>query len=177
MCAVVCDAELTIGSVICAIIELVAKSLVNVEFDGPVTKYRLSESPREYALEKLQAEGEKQDITSRSARYLSSCFQTRSGETIRRGADISPDIRLTLHDARSAFDWAFTPDGDPLLGVELTSNLVGALLDCGMIEECCMRTALASALPHVRGLASESAELWQDVWDRLKVRKFAHVKD
>ncbi|MFM0081260.1 winged helix-turn-helix domain-containing protein [Paraburkholderia sediminicola] len=184
MCAVVCDAELTIGNVICSISELVAKSLVNVEFDGPVAKYRLSESTRAYALEKLQAEGETQEITSRSARYLSSCFQTRSDETIRLGADNSPDLRQTLDDARSAFDWAFSPDGDPLVGVELASNLVGALLDCGMIEECCtraaqavdaletlparsvdvasemrVRAALASARPYVRGPVLKSAEL------------------
>jgi predicted ATPase len=184
MCAVVCDAELTRGSVICGISELVAKSLVNVEFDGPVAKYRLSESTRAYALEKLQAEGEKQEITSRSARYLSSCFQARSSETIRRGADNSSDLRQTLDDARSAFDWAFSPDGDPLLGVELASNLVGALLDCGMIEECCtrakqavdalethparsidvasemrVRAALVSALSSAHGPVSKSAEL------------------
>jgi predicted ATPase/DNA-binding winged helix-turn-helix (wHTH) protein len=183
MCAVVCDAELTIGSVVCGISELVAKSLVNVEFDGPVAKYRLSESTRAYALEKLQAEGEKQDITSRNARYLSNFFQARSSETIRRSVDNSPDLRQTLDDARSAFDWAFSPDGDPLLGVELASNLVGALLDCGMIEECCtraaqavyaletlparsvdaasemrVRAALASARPYVHGPVSKSAE-------------------
>jgi predicted ATPase/DNA-binding winged helix-turn-helix (wHTH) protein len=184
MCAVVCDAELTIASVICGISELAAKSLVNVEFDGPEAKYRLSESTRAYALEKLQAEGEKQEIASRSARYLSSCFLARSNETILCGTDTSPDLRQTLDDARSAFDWAFSPDGDPLLGVELASHLVGALLDCGMIEECCtraaqavdaldtlpassvdvasemrVRAALASTRPYVHGLVSKSAEL------------------
>jgi predicted ATPase/DNA-binding winged helix-turn-helix (wHTH) protein len=184
MCAVVCDAELPIGSVIYGISELVAKSLVNVEFDGPVAKYRFSESTRVYALEKLQSEGETQEITSRSARYLASCFQSRSGETIRRGADNSPDLRQTLDDARRAFDWAFSPDGDLRVGVELASNLVGALLDCGMIEECCtraaqavdalealparsvdvasemrVRAALASARPYVWEPVSKSAEL------------------
>jgi predicted ATPase/DNA-binding winged helix-turn-helix (wHTH) protein len=189
MCAVVCDAKLTVGSVIGGISELVTKSLVNVEFYGPVAKYRLSESTRAYALEKLQAEGEKQEITSRSARYLSRSFQARSSETIRRGGGNSSDFRQTLDDARSAFDWAFSPDGDPLVGVELASNLVGALFDCGMIEECCtraahavealenlparsvdaasemrVRAALASALPYVRGPVSKSAELWREVF-------------
>jgi len=188
MCAVVCDAELTVGSVICGISELVNKSLVNVEFDGPVAKYRLPESTRAYALEKLQAEGEKQEITSRGARYFSSFFQARLSETTRTGADNSPDLRQTLDDARSAFDWALSPDGDPRFGVELASNLLGALLDFGMIEECYtratqavdvlenlparaldavsemrVRAALASALPHVRGPVSKSVKLWRDV--------------
>jgi hypothetical protein len=196
MCAVVCDAELTIGSVICGISKLVAKSLVNVEFDGPVAKYRLSESTRAYALEKLQAEGETQEITSRRALYLSSGSQSRPTETLCRGADQSSDLQQTLDDARSAFDWAFSPDGDPRLGVELASNLVGALLDCGMIEECCMRAALAvealeslpvgsvdaasemrvraalaSALPYVRGPVSKSVEPSRCIHARDRMRR------
>ncbi len=143
MCAVACGAELTVESAMSGISELVAKSLINVEFNGPVAKYRLSESTRAYALEKLQAEGEQQEITSRHARYLSNCFQARSIETARSVAGHSPDLQQTLDDARSAFDWAFSPHGDPQLGVELASNLVGALLDCGMIEECCTRAAQA----------------------------------
>jgi predicted ATPase len=121
----------------------VAKSLVSVEFDGPVARYRLSESTRAYALEKLQAEGEKQEVTSRRAHYLSNCFQARSSEAVRSGADHSLDLQQTLGDARSAFDWAFSPDGDPRPGVELASDLVGALLDCGMVEESCTRAAQA----------------------------------
>ncbi|HEX4351793.1 MAG TPA: hypothetical protein VHZ95_02745, partial [Polyangiales bacterium] len=188
MCAVSCDAELTVGHAISNISELVAKSLVNVEFDGPVAKYRLLESTRAYASEKLQAEGEKQKIASRHARYLSTCFLTRSGEQGRSESDHSPDLQQTLDDARSAFDWAFSVDGDLRLGVELASNLVGALLESGMIEECCarasraleaveslparsvdaasemrVRAALASALPYVCGPVARSEALWRDV--------------
>jgi predicted ATPase/DNA-binding winged helix-turn-helix (wHTH) protein len=67
MCAVACDGEWTVGSAIGSISELVAKSLVEVEFEGPAAKYRLSESARAYALEKLQAEGERREIASRGA--------------------------------------------------------------------------------------------------------------
>ncbi|NPT53724.1 winged helix-turn-helix domain-containing protein [Paraburkholderia elongata] len=70
MCAVVCDEAYTMANAIGSIGELVAKSLVSVEFDGPVAKYRLSESTRVYAMAKLQAEGEQEDITARHARYL-----------------------------------------------------------------------------------------------------------
>jgi len=54
MCAVACDA-LSRAEVVDAVSELVAKSLVRVELDGPCARYSLSESTRVYALEKLQA--------------------------------------------------------------------------------------------------------------------------
>ncbi|WP_175817125.1 ATP-binding protein [Burkholderia diffusa] len=49
--------------------ELVAKSLVTVEFDGTQARYRLTESTRAYALEKLHNEGEFDAIAERHARY------------------------------------------------------------------------------------------------------------
>lgn len=70
MCAIVCDEAYTVANAIGSIGELVAKSLVGVEFEGPVAKYRLSESTRVYAMAKLEAEGEREDITERHARYL-----------------------------------------------------------------------------------------------------------
>ncbi|NYH14931.1 ATP-binding protein [Paraburkholderia bryophila] len=191
MCAVTCDSEHSVANAISAITELVAKSLVNVEFDGPVAKYRLSESTRAYALEKLVAEGELQIITSRNARYLSSYFQAQTDESQRHHATNPQERQQTLEDARVACDWAFSPNGDARVGVELASNLVGALLDAGLIEECCtratqamdaldalpagtvdtasdmrVRAALASALPYVCGPVSKAAQLWRDVLAR-----------
>ncbi|WP_082902823.1 winged helix-turn-helix domain-containing protein [Paraburkholderia ginsengiterrae] len=78
MCAVVCDDEYTVAHAIGSIGELAAKSLVNVEFEGPVAKYRLSESARAYALAKLQAEGEQQHITARHARHVPVMLQLAS---------------------------------------------------------------------------------------------------
>jgi predicted ATPase len=144
MCAVVCDDELTAANAIGGIAELVAKSLVSVSFEGPAANYRLSESTRAYAMEKLQAEGEVQDITLRHARYLSLSFQTRGSADRVDERGNPPDFQQTLDDARAAFDWAFSADGDPRVGVELASNLVGALRDAGMIEECCTRAAQAT---------------------------------
>ncbi|MBP0610431.1 MULTISPECIES: ATP-binding protein [Burkholderia] len=49
--------------------ELVAKSLVTVEFHGAYARYRLTESTRAYALEKLHNEGEFERIVARHAAY------------------------------------------------------------------------------------------------------------
>ncbi|WP_010112176.1 transcriptional regulator, partial [Burkholderia oklahomensis] len=188
MCAVACDADLTIGGVIAAIDELVAKSLVTVEFDGPVAKYRLPESTRAYALEKLIAEGERHQIAARHARYLTACFDAAPAGSARARFDDASALRQTLDDARSAFDWAFSDDGNPRVGIELAASLVGALLDGGMIDECGkraalavdaidalpprsvdaavemrVRAALAASLLHLGGPVPRSAALWRDV--------------
>ncbi|VWB67106.1 transcriptional regulator [Burkholderia territorii] len=55
--------------------ELVAKSLVTVEFDGTQARYRLTESTRAYALEKLHNEGEFDAIAERHA-----CYEREQGE-------------------------------------------------------------------------------------------------
>jgi predicted ATPase/DNA-binding winged helix-turn-helix (wHTH) protein len=190
MCAVVCDAELMIGNAIHGIGELVSKSLVNVEFDGPVAKYRLAECTRAYALEKLHAEGEARRIATLHTRYLSTCLEAQSTAPRQHLSGNTSDLQQTFDDARSASDWAFSSDGDRQLGVELASNLVGALLDRGLMDECCVlatravdamdtlppatvgvatemrvRAALASALTHVRGPVWKSLDVWRDVLD------------
>ncbi|ABE33609.1 NB-ARC domain protein [Paraburkholderia xenovorans LB400] len=146
MCAVVCDEEHTMANAIGGITELVAKSLVSVQFVGAAAKYRLSESTRAYALEQLKAEGELREIVARNARYVSRCVQARlSGD--RRDSENQAagahDLQPTLDDARVAFDWVFSADGDPRTGIELASNLADALLDAGLFEECCARAAQA----------------------------------
>lgn len=146
MCAVVCDEEDTTADAIGGITELVAKSLVSVEFEGATAKYRLSESTRAYALERLKAEGELREMISRHARHVSRGFQDRlSGQMRQIDSETvdGPDRQPTLEDARVAFDWAFSADGDPRTAIELASNLVGALLDAGLFDEACTRAALA----------------------------------
>ncbi|WP_144149014.1 ATP-binding protein [Paraburkholderia sp. BCC1884] len=188
MCAVVCDPLLTVASAINGISELLAKSLVNIEFDGPVAKYRLTESTRAYALDKLQAEGERRELAARHARFLSTCFQTRLTQLVDGRTRVAA-LDHTLDDARDACDWAFSADGNPRLGIELASNLTSALFDEGLFAECCtraaqavevldrlpdaavdpgtemrVRAALASALPYVHGSISKAANLWQTVF-------------
>ncbi len=146
MCAVVCDEEHTTANAIGGITELVAKSLVSVEFAGATAKYRLSESTRAYALEQLKAEGELRELIARNAYHVSRRCQAKlpgGMRNIENESATSPDRQQMFEDARVAFDWAFSADGDPRTGIELASNLVDALLDARLFEECCARAAQA----------------------------------
>lgn len=62
VCAVALDRGIQIAQVIESIGDLVDKSLLNVEFEGTLARYRLSESTRAYALDKLRDEGEAPQI-------------------------------------------------------------------------------------------------------------------
>ncbi|MBB3261673.1 putative ATPase/DNA-binding winged helix-turn-helix (wHTH) protein [Paraburkholderia bannensis] len=146
MCAAVCDQQITTANAIGAITDLVAKSLVNVEFEGAAARYRLSESTRAYALERLKAEGELREIITRNSRYLSRCLQTHAWsakECVETGSSSLPHLQQILDDARSAFDWAYCAEGDPQAGLELALELTGALLDAGLVDECRTRAAQA----------------------------------
>lgn len=134
MCTVVCDEEYPVADAISGIGDLVAKSLVNIELEGPVSRYRLSESTRAYALEKLHAEGEQKLIAARHARYADNVAEESNREM---------DFQQSLDDARSAFDWTLSQHGDTRIGVELASGLTEVLLDAGLIRECCTRARQA----------------------------------
>jgi predicted ATPase/DNA-binding winged helix-turn-helix (wHTH) protein len=188
MCGVVCDENYAVADAISCINDLVAKSLVNVEFDGPVSLYRLSESTRAYALEKLLAEGEQKLIAARHASYLSRCWHPQSAGRPSDPSGREADLNEWLENARSAFDWAFSAQGDVQIGVGLAASLAEVLLETGLIDECCMRAeraidamnelrpasidtraemrllaTLASVLPYAGGHVSRPVELWERV--------------
>jgi len=68
-CAVAMDEDMSLADVITGISELTTKCLLNVGFENDVARYRLSESTRAYAMEKLQDEGGTQQIVERHARF------------------------------------------------------------------------------------------------------------
>ncbi|MGF6774802.1 putative ATPase/DNA-binding winged helix-turn-helix (wHTH) protein [Paraburkholderia sp. GAS199] len=87
MCAVVCDDSCTAMDAINGVTELVEKSLVSVEFVSSAAQYRLSESTRAYANERLHAEGEFDCIALRHSRYLSTASEILSNGELKCGGE------------------------------------------------------------------------------------------
>ncbi|MGF6985663.1 putative ATPase/DNA-binding winged helix-turn-helix (wHTH) protein [Paraburkholderia atlantica] len=143
VCAVAAEPDMSVAVIISSLSELATKSLLNVEFRGAIAFYRLTESTRAYALEKLRDEGESQIIAARHVRYMRSYIEG-SGPFV-AGDDEEPGAspRFSLDDARSAYDWAFSAEGDPALGVALAGALVGRLLGASHVRECCERARRA----------------------------------
>jgi predicted ATPase/class 3 adenylate cyclase len=99
---------------------LVDKSLVVTEYAGEALRYRLLESTRLYAREKLEAADERGSCSARHLSYLSELFlqaEMRYENTLRR-AEFAGLFETELDDVRAALDWAGSrPDPSP--GAEL----------------------------------------------------------
>ncbi|HEV3426525.1 MAG TPA: winged helix-turn-helix domain-containing protein [Paraburkholderia sp.] len=155
VCAVAAEPDDPVSAVIATLGELIAKSLLAVEFRGAIALYRLTESTRAYAMGKLREEGALRRVGERHLRYLQPHIEDRAvlapSRTLARA-------RPSLDDARRAWDWAFSPEGDAVLGVALAGSLVGTLLDAGLVHECHERAARAlDALERLPADAADSA--------------------
>lgn len=90
---------------------LVDKSLVVAELAGETTRYRLLESARAYAREKLETAGERNALAQRHFTYIYDIF-ARVGtefEANPREAAIVP-LAIELDDLRAALDWGTAND-------------------------------------------------------------------
>lgn len=144
--AVAADAELDQFEVIDSIAILVAKSLLAVDSRDGHARYRLLETTRAYALEKLAEAQETARVARRAAEHyrlvFKSCFDdwTRLSESA-FDARYAPE----LDNLRLALDWSFGPDGDPQTGLALM-GLSGQLwAGLSMLAEAQQRLDLALA--------------------------------
>jgi predicted ATPase/class 3 adenylate cyclase len=139
---------------------LVDKSLVLAEPAGEATRYRMLESTRVYAREKLQAAGEYEAQAARHLRYLRDHF-AQAGEryekTVRWG-ELNDAFSTELADARAALDWAVA-GGDTLLGAELFAELRHGWQACGLHRE-----GIARAEAFLAALGDTEPRLVARIW-------------
>jgi len=115
------DDELEADAVFGALSALVDKSLV--VFEAP--RYRLLESTREYAVEKLDASGEREQLAGMHAAYYRAQVDRASmseGQGSYR-AWIAPLVD-DLDNLRAALEWTLGGGHEPLIGVEICAALV-----------------------------------------------------
>jgi predicted ATPase len=114
---------------------LVDKSLV-VSFVGAgENRYRLLESTRAFALEKLAA-GCYAALARRLCEYMTTVFEqaVRTWLTTAR-ADWLAAYEPDLDNLRAALGWALRPDGDPTLGVNLASYTDRLWRELSLLQE------------------------------------------
>lgn len=106
---------------------LVAKSLVVAEVASGATRYRLLDTTRAYAREKLERNGELAAVARRHAGYMRKLFENAEAEwDTRTTAEWLANYAPQIDDLRAALNWAFSPQGDAAIGVALAA--VGVLL-------------------------------------------------
>jgi predicted ATPase/DNA-binding winged helix-turn-helix (wHTH) protein len=113
---------LTASAVIDGLGNLAAKSLVTIEAgqDGPL--YRLLDTTRTYASEKLGRGASAEQVRRKHAEYFRD--QRVADGDHRPGDERLPrNYRPLVDELRAALRWCFSPAGDPLLGIQLTITL------------------------------------------------------
>jgi predicted ATPase/DNA-binding winged helix-turn-helix (wHTH) protein len=135
--AVVSDANLSEVQVVNGIVHLVMKSLLSANVEGDVALYRLLDTTRVYAREKLAASGERDNFSRRHAEY----FRTLFGR-----AEVEWNVLPTkewlavydgqIGDLRVALNWAFSPGADVATGIALVVAGIPLWLQLSLINEC-----------------------------------------
>ena len=150
--AVAVTANASLSTVAEGIADLVSKSLVTLDNSGTSLRWRLLETVRIYALQKLRERGEAEQARRRHAEYLRDRF---TGAADAHGstppvADIDPPVR-EIDDVRAALDWAFCPTGDAAIGVVLTAAYAQVWMRLSLMVECRERTdrAIDSLTPEI----------------------------
>ncbi len=139
--AVMRDAGSSAPTVMEDIANLVAKSLVSLDGSGADVRWRLLETTRAYALEKLAESGEGDEAARRHAEFFRD-LAAREGELQSTPENLARFVR-EIDNVRAALDWAFSPTGDPAIGVALTAAFVPVWFHLELMIECRERTERA----------------------------------
>jgi predicted ATPase/DNA-binding XRE family transcriptional regulator/Tfp pilus assembly protein PilF len=134
--APVCGSDLADSDeILDVLVGLVEKSLVMVDQRDGTGRYRLLETIREYATERLEASGEAALVRRRHAAYFRSLLET--GAAIRRGVWYAPDMDLVRreHDNIRAALGALLALGDFDDGLSFCRALGGFWLGQGYLNE------------------------------------------
>src|SRR5438093_79205 len=142
--AIASSPELAGADVVECVANLVAKSLVSADLGGAATSYRLLETTRAYAREKLLESGELERFGRRHAEYQRNLFERAQAEwETQPTAEWLAAYGRELDNLRAALDWAFAPDGDTAIGVALTSAAVPLWFQLSLLDECRARVERA----------------------------------
>ena len=148
--AVAAGDGISVDQIYAGILTLSAKSLIATDVTGeaPQHYHRLLHVTRAFVAHKLRESGEHGHIVHRHAEYLCRLLDQAEGdwETMRRALWLEIYARA-IDDVRSALDWAFSPEGDPAIGVTLTASALSLGFQLSLIDE--LRAWAERALLHV----------------------------
>jgi predicted ATPase len=126
---------------------LVAKSLLVADRTGTPGEFRLLDSTRAYAREKLDASGELNMIAARHATRTMVIFSKAESDLgLQSLGGWLGFFSRRVEDARTALDWAYGPGGDRSYAVPLTLAACHVWLRLARFEECWRRLEEAMAV-------------------------------
>src|ERR1700730_13660358 len=144
--AVAEEAGIDESEISAALGNLVNKSLIGVWTSSRGPCYRLLDTTRAYALEKLAASGERESIAGRHACFLIRMLESNPVNLFDlEFTDAAADaMRDYLGSVRAALEWSFGPNGDDLTAMRLAAAASQLLLAMSLLLEC--RTWMEKAI-------------------------------
>ncbi|HYZ21109.1 MAG TPA: winged helix-turn-helix domain-containing protein [Rhodopila sp.] len=154
--AVVSSPEISPSAVVDHLANLIAKSLVAAEVDTTIARYRLLDTMRAYALDRLAESGEREQMSRRHAEYFRDLLEQAETETqLHPTGEWLAEYLWRTDNLRAALDWAFSPTGDVSIAVPLVAAAVPLWMNLSLMVECHDRVeqalaALKAAAPDPR---------------------------
>ena len=134
-------------AVIDGIAALAAKSLIASDAAEPVQRWRMLNTTRAYARERLNESGEFEVVARQHAEYYRNLFARAEVEAYtRQASEWLPIYRNDLDNLREALDWAFSPAGDASIGVRLMAASLPLWFQLSLLGEC--RRRITTAICH-----------------------------
>lgn len=134
--AVLASDELSREEVVDGVLGLAAKSLVAVDASGHTVMHRLLYTTRTYAADKLASSGEARRLAfAHASHFRDALLQSLPQRDVLPIAEWLQRYGRMMNDVRAGKDWAFSPDGDALLGVQLTVAAADLVYELGLIDE------------------------------------------
>jgi len=144
--------ELTGDIITDRISSLAAKSFLMMDHDDSAPRWRLLETIRAYALQKLAEGGEYPATALRHAEYVRAIIVPSTIEPTLTVEDFARQAQ-ELDNVRAALDWLFSPDGDAALGAELVAAFAPVWVHLLLVGECRRRAE------QVLGMAGSDLQL------------------
>ena len=158
--AVAIDAADTPGKAIDRLADLVAKSLVVADVSGARPRFRLLDTTRACAIEKLDENSGRDRVARRHAEYYRNLFKrAEAASEMQPTAEWLAEYGREIDNIRAALDWAFSSTGDVAIGISLTVSAVPLWINLSMVEECRVRVEQALALDGRPGTLETSDQL------------------
>ena len=140
---------------------LVARSLVVATTSDGGTRYRLLETTRAYALEKLAKARETSAVARAHAQYFQRLFDRAPADWLRMSdAAWRKKYLFDRDNLRAALDWAFGGDGDPAIAIALSASSGGVWWESSLLSEGRQRLGAAAALVRADTPELDQARLW-----------------
>jgi predicted ATPase len=126
--------------------DLVSKSLVTRDSTNVGIRYRLLDTTRAYALEKLAESGDLGVTARRHAEYYRHLFEPAEVEWENRPpVEWLDDYGWRIDNLRAALDWAFLQEGEASIGIALTAAALPLWIHLSLLDECLSRAEQALA--------------------------------